>query len=527
VHNNVYKFIEELTGSMSVNRNLLAAYVGTLIGVFLPLAITPILLKTLGREAFGLIGFGLILQAIFSLMEVGFSASILRFFAEITSQVEIAGNAIRMHNLLKTFECIYLFLSTGVFFVVLLISPFLAQYWFVNHSLEYHVVWQSISLIGFMIATRFFVSLYAGGLAGLHSQELLYKIFIPMNIFGSAGAATVLVWLAADPRLYFFWLALSGILSVAILRIALMQKLPKISVSPKFDRKEWINVKQFTYGMSSLTFTSLAVTQTDKLLLSRFISLQDFGFYSVASNVAGFIQVVTTPIQSVFFPRLTQLHCSGNTALLNSSYLFASRLVTLIVVPIALTLATFSQDILFLWLGDSNVAKELHLVLSFLVCGTCILVCFMMMPYALSLAHADTKVTLKSHIIMLVIQIPIIIFSAINYGAIGTASAMSIMYLVYGPFYAWYINKKYFTNKHFLWLFESILVPAIPAVLVVLSIKWLVIKYVISDSFAALYIPFAWGLAQTISWIVAPLPGISLRKSIKQWVEKIYGASKK
>lgn len=506
---------------MSVNKNLVAAYTGTLIGVLLPLAITPILLKALGREAFGLIGFGLILQSIFSLMEVGFSASLLRFFAEITSQVEAAGNAMRMHNLLRTFESIYIFLSVGVFLVVLLIAPFLAKHWFVNHSLEYHVVWQCVSLMGFMIATRFFVSLYAGGLAGLHHQESLYKIFIPMNLFGSLGAALVLVWVTPDPRIYFFWLGLSGILTVVILRITLMQKLPKISLKPKFDRKEWLNVKQFTYGMSSLTFTSLAVTQTDKLLLSRFISLQDFGFYSVASNVASFIQVITTPIQSVFFPRLTQLHSLGNKELLNSSYLFASRLVTLIVVPIASTLAVFSQDILFLWLRDLNVAQEMHLVLSFLVCGTCFLVCFMMMPYALSLAHANTKITLKSHIIMLIIQIPIIIFTAINYGAIGTASVMLAMYVVYGPIYSWYINKKYFSNKHFLWLYESILTPAIPAVLVVLSVKWLVIHFSVSNSFSILYLPIVWGAAQTVSWIVAPLPGICLSRAIKQWFDNI------
>jgi O-antigen/teichoic acid export membrane protein len=498
-----------------MRKNLIAAYSGMLLNMLLPLIVTPFVLKALGMEAYGLIGIGLMLQSILAFMEVGLSASLSRAFAQRTAALDDTASHAGMHDLLRTLEYFYLALVGFVGLLVLLVAPLIARYWITDHGLPYEVVWQSIALIGLMIAVRFFVSLYGGGLAGLQRQVILNTTSIILNVIANIGAVVVLFWVSSDPRAYFSWLALMGALSAIVLRFVLTSTLPVVTRPARFDWDQWQSIRKFSVGISSLTVTSLAVTQADKLLLSRLLPLRDFGFYSIASNVANFVQLITIPVQTVYYPRMTQFQAKGDTTELIDTYRFASRMVALLVFPLGFTLALFSQDILLLWLRDPLVAERVHVILSLLVMGSTLLTSLMMMPYALTLAHADTRVTLRMHMFLLCIQVPVVILSALEFGAVGAAGFWCALFCIYGPLYAWRVNRKYLSASHFEWLWASVLKPALPALIAVVAMKQAVTGFAVPASFAILYLPMTWGLAQLAAWFIAPLPGIKLRTVLR------------
>lgn len=493
-----------------MRRNLLAAYSGMFLNMLVPLIVTPFVLRALGTEAYGLIGIGLMLQSILTFLEAGLSASLSRAFAEKTAKPDDAGNLSGMHDLLRTLEYFYAILVGLVCLLVFLASPFIARYWITDHSLPYDMVWQCIALIGLMIGFRFFVSLYGGGLAGLQRQVVLNAVSMTMTVVANVGAIAVLFRLSSDPRAFFAWLAVSGALTALVLRRTLAASLPAPAAPARFDWAQWQSIRRFSVGISSLMVTSLAVTQADKLLLSRLLPLRDFGFYSIASNVAYFVQLMTFPVQTTYYPRMTQCQAKGDAQALTDIYRFASRLVSLLVFPIGFTLALFSHDVLLLWLRDAQVAGAVHTILSLLVVGTTLLTSLMMMPYAMTLAHADTRITLRMHMGLLCIQVPAVIFAAINFGAVGAASFWCALFCIYGPLYAWRVNRKYLAASHFEWLWASVLKPALPALMAAAAVKQVVTGFAIPASFAILYLPIAWGLAQMAAWIIAPLPGVKL-----------------
>jgi O-antigen/teichoic acid export membrane protein len=493
-----------------MRKNLIAAYSGMLLNMLVPLIVTPFVLKALGAEAYGLIGIGLMLQSILAFMEVGLSASLSRAFAERTATLDDAGSQAGMHDLLRTLEYFYLAVVGFVCLFMLLVSPLIARYWITDHGLPYAVVWQSIALLGLMIAMRFFVSLYGGGLAGLQRQVVLNAVSMTMNVIANLGAVAVLFWISSDPRVYFAWLAFSGTLTALVLRRTLTISLPAPAAPARFDWAQWQSIRRFSVGISSLTVTSIAITQTDKLLLSRLLPLRDFGFYSIASNVANFVQLIPIPVQAVYYPRMTQCQAKGDTRELIDTYRFASRMVALLVFPLGFTLALFSQDILLLWLRDPLAAEQVHLILSLLVIGSTLLTSLMMMPYALTLAHADTRVTLRMHMFLVCIQVPAVILSALEFGAVGAAGVWCALFCIYGPLYAWRVNRKYLPSSHAQWLWASVIKPALPALAMTVIVKQVVTGFAIPASFAILYLPIAWGLAQMAAWIIAPLPGVKL-----------------
>ncbi len=493
-----------------MGKNLIAAYSGVLVNLLVPLIVTPFVLQALGTEAYGLIGIGLMLQSILAFMEVGLSAALSRAFAERTATAEDAASRTGMHDLLRTLEYFYLGLVSFVGLLVLILSPYIASYWITDHGLPHDMIWQSVALIGLMIAMRFFVSLYGGGLVGLQHQVILNATSIALNVFANVGAVIVLFWVSSDPRAYFAWLALMGALTALALRFALSTVLPSKPRPARFDWDQWRSIRRLSVGISSLTITSLAVTQADKLLLSRFLPLRDFGFYSIASNVANFVQLITVPIQTVYYPKMTQCRARDDTEALVSTYRFASRMVALVVFPLGFTLAMFSEDLLLLWLRNAQVAEEVHAILSLLVIGTTLLTSLMMMPYAMTLAHADTRITLRSHAILLCIQVPAVVYFAIEYGAVGAAGLWCALFCIYGPLYAWRVNAKHLPSSHTQWLWACVVKPALPALAVVILVKQAVIGFAIPAGYAFLYLPLAWGLSQTAAWLVAPLPGIKL-----------------
>lgn len=493
-----------------MRRNLIAAYSGMLLNMLMPLIVTPFVLRALGTEAYGLIGIGLMLQSILTVLEAGLSASLSRAFAERTAKPDDAGSLSGMHDLLRTLEYFYAILVGLVCLLVFLASPFIARYWITDHSLPYDMVWQCIALIGLMIGFRFFVSLYGGGLAGLQRQVVLNAVSMTMTVVANVGAIAVLFRLSSDPRAFFAWLAVSGALTALVLRRTLAASLPAPAAPARFDWVQWQSIRRFSVGISSLTVISLALTQADKVLLSRLLPLRDFGFYSIASNVAYFVQLMTIPVQTVYYPRMTQCQAKGDAQALTDTYRFASRLVSLLVFPIGLTLALFSHDVLLLWLRDPLVAERVHLILSLLVIGTTLLTSLMMVPYALTLAHADTRVTLSMHMFLLCIQVPAVILSALVFGAVGAAGLWCALFCIYGPLYAWRVNRKYLAASHFEWLWASVLKPALPALMAAAAVKQVVTGFAIPASFAILYLPIAWGLAQMAAWIIAPLPGVKL-----------------
>ena len=79
-----------------------------------------------------------------------------------------------------------------------------------------------------------------------------------------------------------------------------------------FSWRALSSIKNYASGMLGLSLLSLAMTQTDKLILSKVLSLADFGIYTLASAVALSLQMLISPITKAWFPRLTQIQEIGD-----------------------------------------------------------------------------------------------------------------------------------------------------------------------------------------------------------------------
>ena len=172
------------------------------------------------------------------------------------------------------------------------------------------------------------------------------------------GVGAVLILVAVSPTIeaFFLWQALISVLSVMCLGSGVHRILPPAPA--RFSLATLLPVWRFASGMTGITLLALLLTQVDKLLLSRLLSLQEFGYYSLASMVAGALYLLITPISAALFPKMVQLVSLRDPTQLAGVYHHGAQLVAVVTAPVAALLAFNGEAVLLAWSGNVELARR-------------------------------------------------------------------------------------------------------------------------------------------------------------------------
>ena len=266
-----------------VKINIIANYGGASWNMIMNLAFVPLYIKFLGIESYGLIGFFASLQAVVFLIDMGLSATFNREIARLTV---VPNSAQTMQNLLKTFSMIYwgIALFAGVTFV--LSAPLFAKYWLKSTMIAHETIQYAIMLMGVGIALRWPANVYGGGLQGLQRQVVLNIINICLSTLRGFGAVLIL-WLISPTIIAFFiWQVIISLLQTISYFVAVNQFIPKSILPPRFDIALIRNLWKFAAGMAAISVVSTILMQMDKIVLSKLITLEQLGYYTLAGTIA-------------------------------------------------------------------------------------------------------------------------------------------------------------------------------------------------------------------------------------------------
>jgi O-antigen/teichoic acid export membrane protein len=155
---------------------------------------------------------------------------------------------------------------------------------------------------------------------------------------------------------------------------------------------------------------------------------------------------------------MTTLVASGEIENLTYLYKTGTRLFLAVFFPVAIMASVFSEDLLFLWTRNENLATSTAIIASILLLGTA-LNGVMHFPFALQMAYGLTKLPLLITVTLIVILTPMMIILTLLYGAIGGALAwfsLNISYLFLGT---WLTHRKLLKGQALSWLIHSVAIP--------------------------------------------------------------------
>jgi O-antigen/teichoic acid export membrane protein len=289
---------------------------------------------------------------------------------------------------------------------------------------------------------------------------MLFNIVkIGISTLGACGAALIL-WLVSPTITAFFkWQIFVSALFVAVMTVLLWRSLPAGNHVARFDFRLVRSIWRFAAGMSGIALSAVILMQLDKLILSKLLSLEMFGYYTLAGAVSNAIPAMLAgPVFTALFPRFSSLVAVNDETALTLLYHQGTQLMAVLVLPVAAVLSFFSYDIVFLWTGSSQTAGTASPIVSILVIGMA-LNALMTLPYALQLSHGWTSIGLRINMFLIVTLVPTIYYMATHYGAVGAASVWIILNSVYMLIGVPFTHHRLLKGEMRRWFVEDVIPP--------------------------------------------------------------------
>lgn len=447
----------------SLKANIIANFAGNGWSALIGILFVPIYLKYIGPEGYGLIGIFSSLQLVLSLMDGGLSTTLNK---EMSRLSVLPGKEQQMHNLVKTLGTVYWFMAFVAGVIALGLSPFLARYWVQPKDLSVQTITYAFLLLSISLTFQLPINFYTGGLQGLQRQVILNTIRIIFTTVKSVGALLVLLFVSNSILAFFGWILLVTILQAISMKYILWDCLPKTTSKPIFDKQELKKIWRFAAGIAGISLTTILLTQVDKIILSKMLSLEQFGYYTISCTLGFMIYQIASPLTQSYFPKFSNLISLNKTDELKNLYHQGCQMISVLVLPATFILVFFSKELIFIWTKNLTTAENTWMITAIYALGTG-LNGLMNIPYVLTLSYGWTKLGFYQNIFFLILMIPLTIFLALKYGAVGGAVSWAIINTLYFFITPHLIHKKILKGEVVNWYWKDSLKPLLACFFVV------------------------------------------------------------
>lgn len=473
---------------MSLQKNILASYASQIYTTFLGILVLPLYLKYLDVEAYGLVGFFTMLQAWFNLLDMGLTPTVARETARFRGG---SSDVLSYRRLLRVLQLIFLVIALLGGSLMFVFSGVIATAWLNVQTLPTGQVHLALQLIAIGVALRWMSGLYRGCISGSEQLVWLGGFNALVATLRFVGVLPVLIWVGHSPAVFFTYQLLVAVLELAGLATKSYDLLPAIPTGHKLGWSLIVlfnPIKPVLKFSLTIAFTSsvwVLVTQTDKLVLSKLLTLTDYAYFTLAVLAASGVIVISGPISSTLMPRMARLQAEGNVDGLVSLYRKATQLVAAIAIPASLVLAFFAEQILWVWTGDAIAAKSAAPILCLYALGNGFLA-LAAFPYYLQFAKGDLKLHLIGNGIFLLLLVPLLVWATLKYGVTGAAYAWLIANSLY--FFIWVpvVHQRFLQGLHWQWLLHDVAKILLSSVIIISVFYYFAIELNRLNTFFAL-----------------------------------------
>lgn len=450
-----------------IRANIIANYAGTFWSTLMSLIFVPLYIHFMGIESYGLVGVFASLLGIFALLDMGLSATMNREMARLSALPDTSQHS---RDLTRTLEILYWGVAICIGASVIVLSGPIAHHWVNPKGLSRETVEQAIMIMGLVAALRWPVSFYSGGLMGLERQVAVNAITAVCATIRGVGAVLVLWLVSPTIQAFFLWQIVSSTVETASLTLALWLCLPAGRRKPRFDTAALRSVWRFSAGMTGISIAVLILMQTDKVILSRMLSLEMFGYYTLAWAVTAAVGRSFSPVVAAVYPELTRLTALKDQGGLAAIYHKSAQSVAVTMLPAVVVLGLFSDRLLFVWAGPGPIVDHASTLVAILAVGTC-LNGFMHIPYSAQLAAGWTSLSFWKNVVAVVVLVPLLIVLTKEYGAVGGAAVWVILNSGYVVFEISIMHRRILVGEKCYWYLYDVALPILTALAVALPGK--------------------------------------------------------
>jgi O-antigen/teichoic acid export membrane protein len=340
-----------MTHRGSLARNVLSNWIGIPISVAYGLIITPIIVRALDTELYGVWSFlnGLLMYS--DLLYVGLGSALIKYVAQHRANDDQAG----MNRLISVVTGIYGVIGIVCFAVMVAMSA-VVPYAFAE-PLSAEAVRAASATCVLLGAQLFFVfvgSAFSGLICGHNRYDLVSLV----------GIATVAMRFVAIPLILasghdpLFRLAVltSSVAAIQTLMLAAIayRLVPRLCVRLVRWRRDELRML-YGFGLPSffIMFAVRLVSFSDTTIVGIMLGASSVAIYALPLQLMEYGRTAVGGFTGVLLPQLTMLKTRGDVASLREAYLSATRIACFLTAWLAATLMAIGPAFLNRWVGDT------------------------------------------------------------------------------------------------------------------------------------------------------------------------------
>lgn len=353
----------------------------------------PLYIKILGTSEWGIVAACASLQILFNFIDSGVSQIVPRWVAR-----EARDQAI-LRRYMVLFRKMYFWLGFTIFMLLQLIAGYLSRSWFQVPPDQAGTLEVAIRIVAFQFIFQFYNNLHIGLWQGLQKQVLANMRTCGFATLKHLTTLTILYTIAPQA-----WLYTSSFAIVALVEVVVNRFTVKSMLGRSGDVSGHVATIPFLKEVSVLwggILVGLTISQLDRIILSRTVSLADYGVYTVVFSLAMVFLQLQGPFTWSLLPLLVQdFRTKGRPSYSNLKRLLCGTVVSA-TFP-ALLVCLFAAPILQFWLHNPKFVelgvKPLQLLLLAVAINTlygCI--------YQVIIAAGESHLVIKINLIALAI----------------------------------------------------------------------------------------------------------------------------
>lgn len=431
--------------------------------------LSPIYARLLGIESYGLVGVWTSLTAVLGILDLGLSTTLTRELARYSTEDDEFSHR-EMRDVVRTIEVVFWTLGAAAGVGIILLAPVISRHWVNAQRLSNTAVETSIRVMGIAFALQWPMGMYNGGLLGLQKQvaaNVIQAVFTTIRVVGVA----MLIWkISASILTFFVWQAAVMGAQTLITYVTLARSLPGRARAGVFQWELLTRNWRFSTGMFLISLLAIVLTQTDKIVVSKLLSLERFGYYTLAWAVGGALANLTNPVFVALFPRLAQLAKMDDSGELSRVYHDGCQTISVLLLPAAAVLSLFSREVLIAWSGDARLVAVASPVVALVAIGTA-LNGLMNTPYALQLAFGWTRLTVIVNAISVCVMVPLEYWLARRHGLVGAAAGWVILNAGYVVFQIGAVHARLLRGEQWRWYSTDVGLPLLGVAIVLVPVR--------------------------------------------------------
>jgi len=418
----------------------------------LNIVMLPVYVRYMGAEAYGLVGFFTLLQTWFQLLDMGLTPTLSREFSRFRAGVvDIA----TVSGLVRAME--WFFSGVGLIsaLVVIFAANWIGQNWLKPQELTHSELVHCIMLMGGMLAPRWLVGLYRSGLSGMERMVVINLTGMLVATLRAVGAWLVLTTWTTRPTGFFVYQFAVAVLELGLMRIVLYRRFPMHGIGVWPDLRALRGILRMAGSMAFLTGLWAAFSQMDKLLLSKLLDLRTYGFFVVATTLAGGISLLAAPIGQALQPRLAVLVAQNNEAGLTALYRASTQAIAAILFAVAGVMTCFASPLLLAWTNNPEVSQNAANVVPLYAIGNAI-AALLGLGFLIQFAFGYLRWHVIGNCIFGIVWLPGIYFAACRAGAIGVGWVWLGANLAYLLFWMPIAHRKLLPSLWWRWPLQDV-----------------------------------------------------------------------